>query len=70
MKGLVVDFKTSLPVFDDDGKSLIVDSDLYMLRKDVSELNESLDYLHKNSTKLIRSIITDKLHEAMEPYEI
>jgi uncharacterized protein (TIGR04255 family) len=69
-KGLVVDFKSSFPVFDDDGKSLIVDSDLYMLRKDVGELYESLDYLHKNSTNLIRAIITDKLHKAMEPDEI
>lgn len=48
----------------------IVDSDMYMLRKKTNELDDSLTHLHDISTKLIRSIITDKLHDAMGPSEL
>ena len=48
-------------------ESFIVDSDMFMIRKAIGEQNESLNYMHDYSTKLIRLIITDKLHEAMGP---
>jgi uncharacterized protein (TIGR04255 family) len=50
--------------------SFVVDSDMFFLRKEIHELNDSLKYLHDTSTKLIRAIITDRLHEAMEPEKI
>lgn len=49
--------------------SFIVDSDLYFGKKTVDELDSSLEVLHGTSTKLIRALITDKLHCAMEPEE-
>jgi len=48
-------------------ESFIVDSDMYMTHKKIDELHDSLNYLHDHSTRLIRAIITPKLHEAMEP---
>ena len=47
--------------------SLIVDSDMFCFRRSLDELVESLEHLHGVSTKLIRSIIKNKLHDAMEP---
>ena len=49
--------------------SFILDNDLYFMRKNMNEFDESLHYLHSISTKLIRAIITDKLHNALEPRE-
>jgi uncharacterized protein (TIGR04255 family) len=51
-------------------EAFIVDSDMYMLRTNTDEIDAALAYLHDYSTRLIRLIITDKLHEAMEPSEI
>jgi len=68
-KGFVSDANFGFPISGSE-ESFIVDSDLYMMRKNISELDKSLNYLHDYSTKLIRSIITDKLHIAMEPDEI
>jgi len=51
--------------------SFIVDSDFfYDSKKAISELEVSLDNLHNHANNLIRSIITEKLHEAMEPESI
>jgi len=67
--GNIGSIENGQPVFDSE-LSFIVDSDLYFLRKEISELSNSLDYLHNVSTKLIRSLITEKLHQAMSPQEI
>lgn len=48
----------------------IVDSDMYVMQKNFEELDKALDNLHSNSTGLIRSIIKEKLHNAMEPEAI
>lgn len=58
-----------LPVLGGE-ETFIVDGDMYMLHKNTGEVHSSLTYLHDYSTKLIRSIITDKLHSAMEPSEL
>lgn len=68
-KGFIGDANFGLPIPSGE-ESFIVDSDMYMMRKKIEELEASLDYLHENSTKLIRSIITNKLYEAMEPEAI
>jgi len=51
--------------------SFIVDSDLYFKsKKEINDLDKSLESLHEYSGRLIRNIITEKLHQAMEPEEI
>jgi hypothetical protein len=40
---------------------------MYVLKNNKDEVLDSLEYFHNNATKLIRSIITEKLHEGMEP---
>jgi len=51
--------------------SFIIDSDLFFnLKKNLDELDKSLEYLHEHAGRLIRSIITEKLHNAMEPEKI
>jgi uncharacterized protein (TIGR04255 family) len=47
--------------------SFIVDSDLFCGKKYINEFENALEDLHRHSTKIIRAIITDKLHNAMEP---
>ena len=55
----------------DSELSFIVDSDLFFnVKKDLDELDDSLDFLHEHAGKLIRNIITDKLHQAMGPEEL
>jgi uncharacterized protein (TIGR04255 family) len=50
--------------------AFIVDNDFFFnTKKQNDELNDSLEKLHKNSSVLIRSVITDKLHQAMEPMQ-
>jgi len=53
-----------------DEESFVIDADIFMMRKNIEELSSSLNYLHDYSTKLIRSIITTKLHNAMEPNKL
>jgi uncharacterized protein (TIGR04255 family) len=48
-------------------QAFIAISDLFFLKKELSEANESLEYLHSVAYRLIRAIITEKLHLAMEP---
>lgn len=49
----------------------MVDSDLYLpSRVKPKELEDKLDFLHKRATRLIRWIITEKLHNTMEPEKI
>jgi uncharacterized protein (TIGR04255 family) len=67
LKGIPLDVDQEVVPIPGTEESFIVDSDMYMLRKNIEELESSLEYLHDYSTKLIRSIITNKLHEAMEP---
>jgi uncharacterized protein (TIGR04255 family) len=50
--------------------SFIVDSDLFFGKKQIDEAKTALEYLHEHSTNLIRAIITDELHHAMEPKSI
>jgi uncharacterized protein (TIGR04255 family) len=66
MKGLTDIFNITIPKKNDE-ELFIVDSDLFMLNKKIDELYDSLEYLHTYSTKLLRAIITEKLHYAMEP---
>lgn len=55
----------------DSELSFIVDSDLFFhAKKQLDELGDSLNYLHEYAGRIIRNIITDKLHKAMGPEEI
>ncbi|MDR1289687.1 MAG: TIGR04255 family protein [Planctomycetaceae bacterium] len=49
--------------------SFIVDTDLYFGKVDLQSVENALVELHGYSTKIIRSIIKEKLHKAMEPVE-
>jgi len=59
-------------LFEDNQEiSFIVDSDMFFnSKKNLDELENSLEYLHEHAGKLIRNIITDKLHFAMEPEDV
>ncbi|MHB8336515.1 MAG: TIGR04255 family protein [Ignavibacteriaceae bacterium] len=49
-------------------KSFMVDSDFSHSKRASQDLAmEKLEFLHQRSTRLIRYIVTDKLHNAMEP---
>lgn len=49
----------------------LVDSDFYSLkRKSPQEVLSKLNYLHTNASRLMRWIIEDRLHLAMEPQEL
>ena len=50
--------------------SLILDSDIFAFKVNKDALFSTLEYIHKISTNIIRSVITAKLHKAMEPEEI
>ena len=51
--------------------SFIIDSDLYYSsKKSFDELDDSLINLNDHAYRLVRNMITDKLHEVMEPEEI
>jgi len=67
--GFVGSISNDIPATDPE-LSFIVDSDMFFMKKEINELDESLDYLHKNSTKLIRAIIKNRLHQAMKPKKI
>jgi len=46
----------------------MIDSDFYSTQKTpFLDLDDQLNFLHARATRLIRWIITDKLHKAMEP---
>lgn len=47
--------------------SFIVDTDLFCGKRKIEETDSALSLLHSVSYKLIRALITEKLHEAMEP---
>ena len=48
-----------------------IDSDFYTPRKtSVPETDSTLNFLHERASRLIRWVITEKLHSAMEPKEI
>lgn len=50
---------------------VMIDSDFYTPKRlDPVDVFEKLDFLHKRASRLIKWIITDKLHSAMEPIEI
>ena len=52
-------------------RCFLVDSDFYVPGKTLlEEAGKRLDFLHMQATRLIRWMITDKLHAAMEPHEI
>jgi uncharacterized protein (TIGR04255 family) len=69
LKGIPVDTNTGLPTTGGE-EAFIIDSDMFMMRTNITELHSSLDYLHDSSRKMVRAIITDKLHTAMEPETI
>jgi uncharacterized protein (TIGR04255 family) len=50
--------------------SFIVDSDIFTFRVNREELSSRFESLHKVSTNIMRSVITETLHTAMEPEEI
>jgi uncharacterized protein (TIGR04255 family) len=50
--------------------SLIVDNDIFSFKVNQKELDKKLEYIHKISTNIIRSVITDKMHTVMEPEPI
>jgi len=49
----------------------IIDTDFYTTQKtDIPDFESRLDYFHVRGARLFRWLITDRLHEAMEPEEI
>jgi len=68
-KGFIGDANFGFPISNGE-ESFIVDSDMYMMRKDIHNLDSSLEYLHDYAERLIRSIITETLHKAMGPSKI
>jgi uncharacterized protein (TIGR04255 family) len=60
----VTDMKKTIPVGPSEIAFIII-SDLFFLRKDLENAAKSVDYLHSVAYRLLRSIITDKLHNAM-----
>jgi len=48
----------------------IIASDLFYFRKELEDTKTALEYLHSVAYRLLRSIITKKLHDAMRPEEI
>jgi uncharacterized protein (TIGR04255 family) len=51
--------------------SFIVDNDIFCSqKKQIDDANVTVNELHKYSTNIIRSIITDKLYKALEPKPI
>ncbi|MDR3238226.1 MAG: TIGR04255 family protein [Spirochaetia bacterium] len=50
--------------------SFIVDSDIFAFKMKKEELTSRFENLHKVSTNIMRSVITDTLHNAMEPESI
>ena len=49
----------------------IIDTDFYTTQKtDIPDVESRLDYFHVRGARLFRWLITDRLHEAMEPEEI
>jgi uncharacterized protein (TIGR04255 family) len=48
----------------------IVDSDLFYAGKYDGDVSEKLNYLHIRASRLLKWIITDKLHVAMEPRKL
>lgn len=62
---------TGLGVLNNAEKVFIVDSDfIHPLTVALEEYEAIAEYLHENSGKFIRSVITSTLHEAMEPGEL
>jgi uncharacterized protein (TIGR04255 family) len=52
----------------DQEECFLVDSDFYTPRRvTVNEINQAIIFLHERSTRLIRNVIKDRLHYAMEP---
>ena len=47
--------------------SFILDSDMFFGKKSNNEVWDSLEYLHGVSSKLLWAVVTEKLHNAMEP---
>ena len=54
----------------DTEKSFIIDNDIFQGKTVIEKIQETLDALHETSTRLIRHMITPKLHKAMEPQEL
>jgi uncharacterized protein (TIGR04255 family) len=50
--------------------SLIIDNDIFTFKVNRDMLCSRLEYIHKISTNIIQSVITDKLRQAMEPEKI
>jgi uncharacterized protein (TIGR04255 family) len=50
--------------------SLVVDSDIFSFKVNRDALCPQLEYIYKISENIIQSIITDKMHQAMEPEEV
>jgi uncharacterized protein (TIGR04255 family) len=50
--------------------AFVIVSNLFFSRKELNDAKDSLDYLHSVSYRLIRAMITNKLHSAMEPSNI
>lgn len=49
---------------------LLIDSDLFNpTRTAISEASRTLEFLHERSTRLLRFLITEKLHSKMEPMD-
>lgn len=60
----VLNFKTK-------EKCFMVNSDFNCPRRvEISEMNSKLGFLHEHATRLIQWLITDRMHNAMEPEDI
>mgnify|MGYP000993867065 CR=1 FL=1 len=54
---------------EDDGEEcFMIDTDFYTVQKTmIEEVENKLDYFHVRASRLIRWLITNRLHDAMEP---
>ena len=56
---------------DTNEQGFAIDSDVYTLDTiRIEDLTQKLEYLHERSSRLLRFVITDKLHQRMEPENI
>jgi uncharacterized protein (TIGR04255 family) len=65
----VGDIKNGKPVSETE-LAIVAISNLFFTKKELNEAKESLEYLHSVAYRLIRTMITEKLHLAMEPQDI
>jgi uncharacterized protein (TIGR04255 family) len=59
---------TKLVTSDDNEERFVIDSDFFRsVKTDINNVIETLNFFHETAFRLMRWLITDRLHNAMEP---